>query len=97
MSTDKIEKINLNDITNQYEVKKVETFTLYLNQVWKDLSGRDKRKQEGMDKNIFGKYYELPGLISERLFSVFDSKSSGCLSLNDFTKKMLTLFSSDFE
>ena len=97
MSTDKIEKINLNDITNQYEVKNVEAFTQYLKQVWKDLSGRDKGNKEGIDKITFGKYYELPGLISERLFSVFDSKSSGYLSLKDFTENMLTLFSSDFE
>jgi len=44
MLTDKIEKINLNDITNQYEVKNVEAFTQYLKQVWKDLSGKDKGK-----------------------------------------------------
>ena len=93
----KIEKINLNDITSQYEVKNVEAFSQYLKQVWKDLSGRTNGTQEGIDKITFGKYYELPGLISERLFSVFDSSGSGYLSLNDFIENMLTLFSSNFE
>ena len=76
----KIEKINLNDITNEYEVKNVEAFSQYLKQVWKDLSGRNKDENEGIDKITFQKYYELPGLISERLFSVFDSSGSGYLS-----------------
>ena len=95
--SDKIEKINLNDITNQYEVKNVEAFTQYLKQVWKDLSGRTQGEKDGIDKITFQKYYELPGLISERLFSVFDSSRRGYLSLNDFTNNMLILFSSNFE
>ena len=95
--SEKIEKINLNDITNQYEVKNVEAFTQYLKQVWKDLSGRAQGEKDGIDKITFQKYYELPGLISERLFSVFDSSGRGYLSLNDFTNNMLILFSSDFE
>ena len=93
----KIEKINLNDITNEYEVKNVEAFSQYLKQVWKDLSGRNKDENEGIDKITFQKYYELPGLISERLFSVFDSSGSGYLSLDDFIDNMLILFSSNFE
>ena len=95
--SDKIDKINLNDITNQYEVKNVEAFSQYLKQVWKDLSGRTSEAKEGVDKITFQKYYELPGLISERLFSVFDTSRNGYLSLNDFTENMLTLFSSNFE
>ena len=95
--SDKIEKINLNDITNQYEVKNIDAFTQYLKQVWKDLSGRTKEEKDGIDKITFQKYYELPGLISERLFSVFDSSGRGYLSLNDFTNNMLILFSSNFE
>ena len=94
--TDKIEKINLNDITSQYEVINVEAFSQYLKQVWKDLSSRSK-EEKGIDKITFQKYYELPGLISERLFSVFDSSQSGFLSLNDFIYNMLTLFSSNFQ
>ena len=94
--TDKIEKINLNDITSQYEVINVEAFSQYLKQVWKDLSSRGK-EEKGIDKITFQKYYELPGLISERLFSVFDSSQSGFLSLNDFIYNMLTLFSSNFQ
>ncbi len=94
-----IERINFNDITCEYEVKNKEAFAQYLKQVWKDLIGRSGDTNEaskGIDKVTFQKYYELPGLISERLFSVFDNDNKGYLSLNDFTSTMLTLFSSDF-
>ena len=94
-----IGKINFNDITCEYEVKNKEAFAQYLKQVWKDLIGRSGDTNEaskGIDKVTFQKYYELPGLISERLFSVFDNDNKGYLSLNDFTSTMLTLFSSDF-
>ena len=95
--SEKIEKINFNDITNEYEVKNIDAFSQYLKQVWKDLSGRKGGEKEGIDKITFQKYYELPGLISERLFSVFDSSGSGYLSLKDFVDNMLILFSSNFE
>ena len=96
--SDVIDKINLSDITEQYEVKNTEAFTQYLKQVWKDLnsrSGDDNTK--GVDKVTFQKYYELPGLISERLFSVFDTSNTGYLTLKEFTDNMITLFSSDLE
>ena len=93
----KIEKINFNDITSEYEVKNIEAFSKYLKQVWKDLSGRVKGEKEGIDKITFQKYYELPGLISERIFSFFDSNGSGYLSQGDFIDNMITLFSSNFE
>ena len=95
---EEIERINLNDITNEYEVKNVEAFTQYLKQVWKDLkSHTDEDTSKGIDKLTFQKYYELPGLISERLFSVFDSNNKGYLSLQDFTDNMIILFSSDLD
>ena len=95
----KIEKINFNDIISEYEVKNIEGFSIYLKQVWKDLCSRkkDDKNKEGIDKITFQKYYDLPGLISERLFSIFDSSRTGCLSLNDFIYNMQILFSSNLE
>ena len=98
MLEEKIEKINLNDITENYEVKNTEAFTQYLKQVWKDLKCRSgDETSKGIDKITFQKYYDVPGLISERLFSVFDTDNKGYLSLNDFTENMINLFSSDLD
>ena len=96
--TEEVEKINLNDITEEYKVKNTDAFKQYLKQVWKDLNSRSGDDNEkGIDKVTFQRYYELPGLISERLFSVFDTNNTGYLTLQEFTENMITLFSSDLE
>ena len=96
--TEEVEKINLNDITEEYKVKNTDAFKQYLKQVWKDLNSRSGDDNEkGIDKVTFQKYYELPGLISERLFSVFDKNNTGYLTLQEFTENMIALFSSDLE
>ena len=90
-------KINLDEIIGDYVVKNTSAFNSYLKQLWKDLSNRAEGVKDGVDRISFGKYYDLPGLISERLFSVFDSKNKGFLSIEDFTSSMIKLFSGDYE
>ena len=90
-------KINLDEIIGDYVVKNTSAFNSYLKQLWKDLSNRAEGAKDGVDRISFGKYYDLPGLISERLFSVFDSKNKGFLSIEDFTRSMIKLFSGDYE
>ena len=90
-------KINLDEIIGDYVVKNTSAFNSYLKQLWKDLSNRAEGAKDGVDRISFGKYYDLPGLISERLFSVFDSQNKGFLSIEDFTRSMIKLFSGDYE
>ena len=92
----KRDKINLNEIIGYYVVKNISAFKSYLKQLWNDLSKREGNLKNGIDRISFGKYYDLPGLISERLFSVFDSKNKGYLTLDDFTNSMIILFSGDY-
>ena len=90
-------KINLDEIIGDFVVKNTSAFHIYLKQLWNDLSKREKSTKDGIDRISFGKYYVLPGLISERLFSVFDSKNKGYLTVDDFTNSMIKLFSGDYE
>ena len=90
-------KINLDEIIGDFVVKNTSAFHIYLKQLWNDLSKREKSIKDGIDRISFGKYYVLPGLISERLFSVFDSKNKGYLTVDDFTNSMIKLFSGDYE
>ena len=90
-------KINLDELIKDYTVKNIPAFNSYLKQVWTDLSKRSEKGKEGVDRINFEKYYELPGLISERLFSVFDSRNEGFLQIEDFTSNMLKLFSGDYD
>lgn len=90
-------KINLDEVIGDFVVKNTSAFKSYLKQLWNDLSKREKSIKNGIDRISFGKYYDLPGLISERLFSVFDLKNKGYLTINDFTSSMIKLFSGDYD
>ena len=91
------DKINLNELIGDYIVENQPAFQSYLRQVWKDLSGRSEDKDKGVNKITFSKYYELPGIISERLFSVLNTNKTNFINCNDFIDGMVTLFSGDLD
>ena len=84
-------------------------FENYLKEVWIDLISRstkneiDKHEKNlrqdliGLNKIIFSKYYNLPGIIGNRLFRVFDSNNNGVLEYNEFRRGMLNLFCGNYE
>ena len=57
---------------------------------------RSGKKLKGVNKLTFGEYYELPGIICERLFSVLDKNQDNYIDLNEFTIGMMNLFSEDY-
>jgi Ca2+-binding EF-hand superfamily protein len=92
------EKIDLEELISSYKVTDKEAFKLYLKDIWNDLSQRTKENNiTGISKITFSSYYELPGIISDRLFNVLDESNVGFLKANDFIKGMTTLFCEEFE
>ena len=107
MSQNIIEKINLDSLTEKLRVKDVNQFYAYLKDVWVDLYSRvtqnkndpkDKKfKLNGLSKVVFNSYYNLPGIIGDRLFKVFDINHNNCIELIEFVEGMKTLFYEDYE
>ena len=105
--TEKIEKIDVEQLTKKLRVDNTEAFSIYLKDVFTDLFSRitenkndPKEKQakiNGITKTVFDKYYELPGIIGDRLFRVFNKKNREYISLSDFTSGMINLFCEDFD
>ena len=105
--TEKIEKIDVEQLTKKLRVDNAEAFSTYLKDVFTDLYSRiaenkndPKEKQvklNGITKTVFDKYYELPGIIGDRLFRVFNKKNREYISLSDFTSGMKNLFCEDFD
>ena len=91
------EKLDIGELLQEYEVENVEAFQTYLTGVWKDLAERSDNKYMGINKITFAKYYELPGIIFDRLFNVFDQENTEYLDLNQFINGMLTLFTKGFD
>ena len=100
------EKINLESLTKNLRVDDLAPFEAYLKDVWVDLYSRvtqnknDKEKSEkknGLSKVVFNSYYNLPGIIGDRLFKVFDTSCNNSIELIEFVKGMRTLFYEDYE
>jgi Ca2+-binding EF-hand superfamily protein len=65
---------------------------------------RSVDKSKGINKITFSqvniiltKYYNLPGIISERLFAVFDKNKSDHIDQDEFINGMTVLFSESFD
>ena len=108
MSKDKTDKkINLDSLTKNLRVDDLGQFEAYLKDVWVDLYSRVTQnkndpkeksvKLSGLSKVIFNSYYNLPGIIGDRLFKVFDTNCNDSIELTEFVEGMRTLFFEDYE
>ena len=88
------ETLDLSKIRKGLQIEDEELLNKYLKEIWSDLSKRSiEENTKGINKITFNKYYDLPGIISERLFAVFDKDKDGVLSLSEFVNGMKMLFS----
>jgi Ca2+-binding EF-hand superfamily protein len=89
------ETLDLSKIRKGLQIEDEELLNKYLKEIWSDLSKRASKEDtsKGINKVTFNKYYELPGIISERLFTVFDKDKDGILSLSEFANGMRSIFS----
>ena len=107
MSKNEVELLNLDSLTKKLRVNNLIQFDAYLKDVWVDLYSRVTQnkndlknkpmKLNGLSKVVFNSYYNLPGIIGDRLFKVFDSNSNNCIELIEFVEGMRTLFYEDYE
>ena len=70
-------------------------FILYLSEIWQGLTKEVHsldNKINGINLFAFNKYYNLPGLIGQRLFNILDSDNNGSLSPKEFITGMCTIF-----
>ena len=93
MEVNQVETINLTELISNYQISDENFFNRYIRETWSALISKNKKKIKGIEKIIFNKYYELPGIFSERVFSVLDKDNDGILGEEEFTKGMLKLFS----
>ena len=91
-----IEKVDLVDLIKDFQIKDLSTFSRYLIEIWKDLAVRSSTGGKGITKLTFINYYDLPGIISDRLFSVFDKNHNDYLDPKEFIEGMNKLFSESF-
>ena len=92
------EKIDLEELISSFKVQDKSAFKNYLKEIWIDLSQRNNDKSNnGISKITFSSYYNLPGLISDRLFNVIDLNQSNYLEASEFINGMIILFCEEFD
>ena len=85
----------IDSFLNQHQIKSIPMFILYLSEIWQELSKETNPSLHinvGINLFSFIKYYNLPGLIGQRLFDVLDLDNNGFLSPSEFITGMCTLF-----
>ena len=85
-------KIDLGELLKEYQESDPSTLQNYLAEIWVDLARRSKDPIKGIEKLTFRNYFELPGIIADRLFAVFDRDSNGFLDHGEFIYSMKILF-----
>lgn len=96
-NTKEIEKIDVEELMNDFRIQDAEALNIYLKELWKDLSQRSDEKVKGINLVTFNAYYKLPGIILDRLFIVFDTNKNGFIDLDEFCNGMGTLFTENFD
>lgn len=66
----------------------------YFKDIYKDLCSRSDAKSKGINKISFMDYCQLPGLLGERLFAVFDGDHDEYLSSKEFLTGLLRIYCS---
>jgi len=85
----------IDSFLNQHQIKSIPMFILYLSEIWQELSKETNPSLHinvGINLFSFIKYYNLPGLIGQRLFDIFDLDNNGFLSPSEFITGMCSLF-----
>jgi Ca2+-binding EF-hand superfamily protein len=69
----------------------------YFKEIFKDLVNRSDDKLKGINKISFLDYCQLPGILGDRLFRLFDQNKDSYLSQREFLYGMLNFYCSDLD
>ena len=69
----------------------------YFKDIYKDLCSRSDDKSKGINKISFLDYSQLPGLLAERIFAVFDADHDNYLKSKEFLTGLLRIYCSQFD
>ena len=92
-----VDKIDVEELMADFKIADVEALQIYLKELWKDLSQRSDDKGKGINLVTFNSFYDVPGIILDRLFNVMDKNKNEFLDVNEFIEGMTTLFCSPFD
>ena len=91
------DKIDVESLLKDFTISNEENFNVYLQQLSKDFHSQSDNPGLGINKMTFLNYFQLPGIIGERLYAVFSTNHSDYLDDDEFITGMTRLYTGDFE
>ena len=89
------EELNINELLENYQIPDYCFFEEYLSEIFIDLAEKSPRDLKAIEKYIFSRYFEIYGIILDRLFKIFDHDNNGVLDRIEFILGMKKLYSQD--
>ena len=90
--------LDINSLIKEYQIKNIRGLKAYLSEMYKILNKYSDDVIKGMNYSTFKKYYfNLPCILSKRLFFMFNKSKSGYLNKKEFEEGMIKLFTEDYE
>ena len=83
----------IKEILENYQIPEFCFLEEYLNEIFIDLSEKSRKNLKTIEKYIFSKYFEIYGIILDRLFKIFDHDNDGVLNRIEFIVGMKMLYS----
>ena len=92
-------KLDFEKLRKKTQINDTQSLDLYLNNIFNDLSYRDnnERLEKIIEKITFIEYMNIPFIVGEKLFNVFDLDKNGYLKLTEFLPGIINLYSGDLE
>ena len=92
-------RLDFQKIRRKTQIKDIITFEMYLKNTFNDLAKRDYSENEGkgIDKISFVDYMNLPFIVGEKLFNIFDKKKNRFLNQSEFVNGIINLYVGSLE
>lgn len=92
------DKVDLSLFRKIIEISDTNLFSLYSEEVYRDLCSReDSKKKLGMSRLTFYGYIKLPVLLADKLFNALDRNDDGYLSKKEFVDGLFMLYYGSFK
>jgi len=100
INTTKSSLILVEDFDHDTDTKFVkDSLVPYFRDLFRDLALRNMTPQSDrrLDKVTFIQYCQLPGMINDRLFNLFDTNKDGLINEQSFINNFVAIFMSDLD
>ena len=93
-----LDRLVIHDFSSiESETFKKEIVIPYFKDIYRDLASRSDKKSSGINKVTIIDYWQLPGILAERFFSLLDDNNDNYIDLKEFVYVLFKIYYSDFD